>query len=159
MKERAGSSITFSQEGAMGRINVGRVIVGGLVAGLVINFGEYLLNEPVLGEQWKAAMAALNKPPVGGGSIAWFMIQGFLMGIAVVWLYAAMRPRFGAGPKTAILAGLIMWFFAAFCGFGSTAIIGLFPGHLVGLTLAWELVEGPLAALAGAWVYREDGPA
>ena len=26
-----------------------------------------------------------------------------------VWLYAAIRPRFGPGPKTAICAGLIVW--------------------------------------------------
>lgn len=143
----------------MGRINTGRVIIGGLVAGVVMNLGEFILNEPILGDQWKTAMAALNRPPVGGSAIAWFMLQGFGMGIALIWLYAAVRPRFGAGPKTAVWAGLTMWFFAALCGFGSTAIIGLFPGKLVGTTLVWEFVEMPLAALAGAWLYKEADPA
>lgn len=28
----------------MGRINLGRVVIGGLLAGLIINFGEFILN-------------------------------------------------------------------------------------------------------------------
>ena len=139
----------------MGKINVGRVIIGGLLTGVVLNIGEFILNEPVLGDQWTAAMAALNKPPIGGSMIAWFVLQTFVIGIGLIWLYAAMRPRFGAGPKTAIWAGLTVWFFAILCGFGSTAIMGLFPGKLVGIVLVWDLIEVPLATLAGAWLYKE----
>ncbi len=35
----------------MGKINMARVILGGLLAGLIINVGEFVLNEPILGEQ------------------------------------------------------------------------------------------------------------
>ena len=139
----------------MGKINVGRVIVGGLLAGVVMNIGEFILNEPILGDQWTAAMAALNKPPISGSMIVWFILQTFVIGIGLTWLYAAMRPRFGAGPKTAVWAGLAVWFFAILCGFGSTAILGLFPGKLVGIVLVWDLIEVPLATLAGAWLYKE----
>jgi hypothetical protein len=37
----------------MGNINIGRVILGGLVAGLVLNVGEFLLNGIVLADQMK----------------------------------------------------------------------------------------------------------
>ena len=50
----------------MAKINMGRVILGGLLAGWVLNIGEFLLNEPILGKQWVAAMEALNRPPIGG---------------------------------------------------------------------------------------------
>ena len=30
----------------------------------------------------------------------------FLVGILLIWLYAAIRPRYGAGPGTAVLAGV-----------------------------------------------------
>ena len=65
----------------MGRINAGRVILGGLLAGLIINIGEFILHELVLKAQEEAAMAALNLPPPGGSAIAWFVAGGFLAGI------------------------------------------------------------------------------
>ena len=34
------------------------------------------------------------------------------LGIAAVWLYAAIRPRYGAGPRTAVIAGLAVWVMA-----------------------------------------------
>ncbi len=140
----------------MGKINVGRVVLGGLLAGVVLNIGEFLLNEPILGEQWTAAMAALNLPPVGGGAIASFVVMSFVLGIAIVWIYAAMRPRFGAGPKTAIIVGLTVWFLVWLWSFGGTTVIGLYPTNLVLITLVWGLFEVPIASLAGAWLYKEE---
>ncbi|MBC8647371.1 MAG: hypothetical protein H7X85_09430, partial [Thermoanaerobaculia bacterium] len=45
----------------MGKINWGRVILGGIVAGIVINISEYVLNELVMKDKWQAAMTALGK--------------------------------------------------------------------------------------------------
>ena len=140
----------------MGKINMGRVILGGLLAGVVLNIGEFLINEPILGEQWKGAMEALNLPPVGGGAIAWFVVMSFVLGIAIVWIYAAMRPRFGAGPKTAIIVGLTVWFLVWVWSFGGTMVFGLYPTNLVLITLVWGLFEVPIASVAGAWLYKED---
>ena len=41
----------------MNNINFKRVVLGGLVAGLILNIGEFLLNDIVLGTQTKAFMA------------------------------------------------------------------------------------------------------
>ena len=41
----------------MDRINYTRVVTGGLLAGLIINVGEFVLNEPILGALWKTTMA------------------------------------------------------------------------------------------------------
>ena len=91
-------------------INLARVILGGIVAGLVINFSEFVLNQVVLLSDMTTALARMNLPPVGGSAIPVFIVLGFVGGIAAVWLYAAIRPRFGAGPKTALIAGLFFWF-------------------------------------------------
>ena len=140
----------------MEKINIGRVMLGGLLAGLVLNVGEFLLNEPILGKQWAAAMEALNRPPISGGAIGWFVVMSFVLGITMVWLYAAIRPRYGAGPKTAICAGLTVWFFIWLWGFGGTVVMGLYPTKLVVITVVWGLFEVPLASLAGAWLYKEE---
>jgi hypothetical protein len=123
---------------------MGRVLGGGLLAGLLMNLGEAALHAGVLG---KPAPKDL-----------WMLIALTLaQGVAMVWLYAAIRPRFGPGPKTAICAGLAVWFFSAvhaavylYAGFE-----GMAPDNVVWLPVAWGFVQFPLAALAGAWLYRE----
>lgn len=140
----------------MNKINTTRVIIGGLVAGLVISAGEFILNDPILGKEWEAAMVALGKPPFTGTMAAVFFALGFLVGIVMVWIYAAIRPRYGMGPRTAIWAGLITWLLASFySGVGAIAS-GMFPSRLIAISMMWGLVELPLAAVAGAWFYREE---
>jgi len=139
----------------MGKINLGRVILGGLVAGLIINIGEFVLNEPILGQQWIAAMESLNRSPIGNNAIAVFVVGAFILGITMIWTYAAMRPRMGAGPSTAICAGLLVWFFVYLYPAPGLIAMDLFPRNLLLLTVVWGFFELPIAALAGAWLYQE----
>lgn len=140
----------------MGKINMVKVLVGGVLAGLVISIGEYILNETILGADWQAAMQALNKPAFSGSQIAWFLVLGFLLGILAVWTYAAIRPRFGAGPKTAVCAGLIVWALAYAYPTLGWAVLDFFPAKLIWTPLIWGLVELPVATVAGAWLYKES---
>ena len=136
-------------------MNMARVILGGLAAGLVINIGEFILNGVVLASSMESAMARLNLPPVGGSAIAMFVILGFALGIATVWLYAAIRPRYGIGPRTALCAGATVWFLAYLYPSVGMAGMGLFPTNLILIGVVWGLVEMLVAALAGAWLYTE----
>jgi hypothetical protein len=140
----------------MDRINMARVAIGGLAAGLVINIGEFLLNGVFLSADMNAAMARLQLPPVSGGAVGIFMVLGFLLGIAIVWLYAAMRPRFGAGSTTALYAGGMAWALAYVYPSIGMAVMGLFPSRLIVIGLVWGAVELSAAALAGGWLYREE---
>jgi hypothetical protein len=139
----------------MGRINVGRVMLGGMLAGLVVNVSETILNVVVVASSMEAALHERNLPPLGIQPIIGFVVLAFLLGIATVWLYAAIRPRFGAGPGTAVIAGVAVWFFAYLYSGVGTTLMSFLPAGLMTLTLAWGLVEIVLASLAGAWVYRE----
>ncbi len=142
----------------MQRINVGRVILGGLLAGLVMNLSEAALHGGVLGKDGAELFRSFGVPdspnPV---YMAALVGVTFVIGIAAVWLYAAIRPRFGAGPQTAIVAGLAVWVLAhvwsgVYLGAG---FAGLVTPRLAWLPVAWGLVEAPLGTLAGAWLYRE----
>jgi hypothetical protein len=139
----------------MSAINMAKVIVGGLVAGLVINVSEFLLNAVVLAADMEAAMARLNLPPVGGQAVAVFVLFGFIVGIGMIWLYAAIRPRYGPGPKTAMCAGATVWFFAYFYPSVGMTVIGIFDTRLMVIGLIWGLVELLVAALVGAYFYKE----
>ncbi|NQV21979.1 MAG: hypothetical protein HQ511_11240 [Rhodospirillales bacterium] len=139
----------------MGGINVTRMLLGGLFAGLVLNIGEGVLNELVLAEQWSAFMADSGMDAFGAGQMASFVIITFLFGIVLIWIYAAIRPRFGPGPKTAVIAGLTMWVTAWLLIGATFYVVGMYPMELTVTTIVWGLFEAPIAAVAGAWLYRE----
>lgn len=141
----------------MGTINAGRVLLGGLLAGLVINVGEFILNEPLLGDQWAFLMESMGLEAPSGATIGVFVVEGFLLGIVAVWLYAAIRPRFGAGVKTAVLAGLAVWLLAIFYQTVALVASAIIPFDLAAYVIVWDLVEIPLATVAGAWIYQEGG--
>src|SRR6266487_1005227 len=117
------------KEQAMGKINWNRVILGGLVAGVIINISEYVLNGVVLAKDMEAAISALGRQ-MGGGALLMFTVGGFLVGIFAVWLYAAIRPRYGAGPKTAACTGAAVWGLWYLLASVTTFALQLFPGRL-----------------------------
>lgn len=140
----------------MSRINFGRVILGGLLAGLVLNFGELLLNEIVFVKEMEEMARRLNIPRPGGAFIGAAVGLTFLLGIVIVWLYAMIRTRFGPGPKTAIIASLVAWFCVyVYAGILNGVLFSL-PVKLLMAGLVWGIVEYSLAGLAGAWLYKES---
>src|SRR3989442_5904802 len=97
---------------SMGKINMQKVLVGGLIAGVFLNIVDYVQFGVVLKDQMAAAMQALGKPAMTNAQIPWFVVLDFVLGIFLVWLYAAVRPRFGAGPATAAKAAFAARFVA-----------------------------------------------
>jgi hypothetical protein len=150
-----GNAVAVMEVPPAGRINVARVILGGIVAGLVINISEFVLNQVVLGADMAASLARMNLPPVGGGAIAIFITLGFLDGIVLVWLYAAIRPRFGPGPQTAVIAALATWFFFSLNAAVAMHALGMYHRRLLAINTIWELGQSIVAALAGAALYTE----
>jgi len=139
----------------MGNINLGRVVLGGLLAGLVLNIGEFLLNAFVLATQMKEFMTRHNFADPGTNFIILAVGLTFVMGIVLVLGYACIRPRLGPGVKTAVIAGLFAWFGVYFYS-------GIINGFLFGvpmsttmMVIVWGLVEYAVAAVAGAWLYTE----
>lgn len=138
----------------MGKINVGRVVLGGLLCGLVLNIGEFLLNAKVLAAQMTTFMTQHNftEPP---NFIAIAVIMTFVLGIVIVLGYACIRPRCGPGVRTAIIAGLFAWFGVyVYCGIVNGVLFGI-PMNTMIMVTVWGLVEYAVAAIAGAWLYKE----
>ena len=138
----------------MGKINFPRVILGGLLAGVVVNISEFSLHQVVMKAQEIETLKALGKTmPQGGAVILVWVLWGFAWGIGAVWLYAAIRPRYGAGAGTAVRAGLAAWFFSSLLMTAAMTNMGLLP--FSGLEFCWTLVQSILAAVVGGWAYRE----
>jgi hypothetical protein len=152
------AAVTICEETDMKKINLKRLLLGGLVAGLVMNISEAALHGGALGQDAAELFKSMNIPdsphPVYLISL---IVVTFVIGSASVWLYAAIRPRYGAGPKTAVRAGLAVWVLAhlwsgVYLGAG---FAGLIPPKLAWLPVVWGLIEAPLGTLAGAWLYKE----
>jgi hypothetical protein len=137
------------------RINLGRVLIGGLLAGLIINIGEYILNGVLIAEEMNAAMVALNRPPIAPAMIIWFVAFTFGFAFVLVWSYAAIRPRFGPGAQTAICASTLCWGLGYLYPNLFFYVMDLFPRNMIILTSIWSLAEVVIAGIAGAWAYTE----
>ena len=144
----------------MGPIHNKRVFVGGLIAGAVLSVSDVVLYGSVLKAPMEVAWRAAGRPTMSDfqrtfevpGSI----LLDFVVGIVLMWLYAAIQPRFRAGLGTAVRAGLAAWLLAALlCA--AFMFQGVMPPGIMNITILVLLVEYPLAVVLGAKLYT-DGP-
>ena len=142
----------------MGKINCRRVFLGGLLAGLILNVLGFAAWALFLGRTWRAALETLGHPlEETFGALVLMVLLYFVVGILAVWLYAAIRPRYGAGPRTAVVAGFAFWLLSGLIptiGWGS---LRLFSADLLALDALTSLVMVVVATLVGAWIYTEQG--
>jgi hypothetical protein len=141
----------------MAGINMGRVIGGGLVAGLVMNVVDGVTNGAILGARWEQEAKRLGIDMSSGAqsqSLMGWLAFDFLCGITLVWLYAAIRPRYGAGPKTAVCAGLAIWWITHLA-FAAWWFTGLYSAGIIAATTLGGLVAAVAGGLAGCALYRE----
>jgi hypothetical protein len=141
-------------------INTSKVVVGGLAAGVIMNVTGFLINGVMLGKRMEAEMVAvaptLQGRGVGAGAMTGRVLTSFAIGILLVWLYAAIRPRFGPGMKTATYAALVIWL----CGFLfylDWLYLGLMSTGMYAMVSVAMFVSLFIAAGVGAWLYKEEG--
>lgn len=143
-------------------INTSKVITGGLVAGLVMNIVDFVSNATFLKAPTEASMNALNPSLMQnmqhGGTIAGIVAIDFLVGILLVFTYAAVRPRFGAGPRSAMMAAFILWATGS-CVVGYFFLMGMFTPAVYWLTFCEEFVSISLGAYVGGMMYKEEAAA
>ena len=140
----------------MGKINMGRLILGGIVAGIVADALGYVIDGVMLAPRWADGMKALGQTEFSPNQWIWFNLLGLVSGFFAVWIYAAIRPRFGAGPVTAIYAGLTVWVIGALLpNLSFMYFAGLFSRRLTLYTTLGALVELVAGTVAGAAVYKE----
>jgi hypothetical protein len=139
----------------MGKINIGRMVLGGLLAGLILNIFEYVLNGVVFASQWAAFEKAIGRQ-MRPEAIPFFILSAFVAGIGVVWLYAVARPRLGPGAKTAALTGAAFWFFAYAIPAANYTVANVVPGRVTLAVTLILFVGVTIASVCGASVYKEQ---
>ena len=138
-------------------INGTRVFFGGLLAGLVMNGIDWATNTYWLARDWAVTMHDRNIEALdvsGTESFIKFFALDIAFGLIAVFTYAAMRPRFGAGPTTAVAAGVSLFLFLALSNLG-LQMSGFFSMDMYLKASAAELVSILAGTFAGAWLYKE----
>lgn len=136
--------------------NTSRIILGGLAAGVVMNVIDALTNGLLLGGRWMAETNALNPALMKrgmSGTLGWVIVD-LILGILTVWVYAAIRPRFGAGPGTAFKAAIVIWL-AVHAAYASYAFMGHYSWSLILTSSLGGLVAALAGGYVGAMLYRE----
>ncbi len=131
------------------------ILIGGLIAGVIISVTDIAMFGAVLKAPMERAMKVLPKPRILDWQIPWYISLDFVAGIAIIWLYGALRPRYGAGAATAAKAGMIGWFFASLWITLNQWPMNLMPLNLTVIIVAVALVQWTLAAVLGARFYKE----
>jgi hypothetical protein len=132
-----------------------RIAVGGLVAGIICFVGDGIVHGVLLQSGWMEIASTLNLPKGGSGGYQYFSLYDLAKGVASVLLYAMIRPRFGPGPRTALIAGLLTWALVL-----PIPLCGMIPIHFFGrkFALLWSIYgvfPVVIGAAAGSWLYRE----
>jgi len=139
----------------MSRINVGRLFLGGLVAGIVANGLDYVINGILMVDEGNDMVQrlSLSQEKVQASLTTWIVVD-FLWGLLLVWVYTAFRSRFGPGPKTAVISGMTLWFTVCII-FAGLMSMGIYTQQAYIKASALTLVSSVLASLAGAAIYKE----
>ena len=139
------------------QINTKRVVVGGVLGGIVWIAWGFVIYFGLLGPRYAEAQQAgqyLAEPRYGFFPIAWIALE-LLLALMCAALYAAVREGWGPGPGTALRLGLMVGFAAGFPI--SFAMATWSPAPRI-FPLGWmaELWVGAIAAsLVAGWYYRE----
>lgn len=140
----------------MGGINVGRWLAGGIAAGAFMWIVEGLASTLYV-EEMRAVLEAHELAMMPDASaLVLSLTVSLIAGLTLIFFYAAARPRFGPGPKTAAMIGVAYWIGAYVLSLLGYRMLGLFPTDMLLLWGTVGLVEIVLAAMLGGWIYREQ---
>jgi hypothetical protein len=137
----------------MTAINWRRVLVCGIVTGVVWSVLS-AISTRLLGADFNSAVPGNRLFAPSAGLAAFLFTVNLAGGIWSMWLYAAIRPRYGATARTAAVAGFSWWVVSSLAD-ATWGSFGLVPIKALLRLSAVSLPEMIVAALIGAWHYKE----
>lgn len=141
----------------MNEIKVMRLFVSGVITLLIFIAVEFIV-ESVFGNvifsgaynEWYGKLALPNWTTANH---ALNIFIAFVNSTMMMWLYAALRPMFGVGIRTALITSAFVFTFIAFY-IVNQANLGIYPMLIALIGLLHLIIELPLAVVAGAQFYE-----
>jgi hypothetical protein len=110
-----------------------------------------------LWQNFESTTSFLGRPLALPGPAMAFAILGLylVLGMVTIWLYAALRPSYGMGPKTAALSATAIWIVVALSEV-NLAAFGVFPVRPLIIPMIVFLLGIVSGAELGAAHYKES---
>lgn len=144
----------------MGAINWKRVFLGAgaflVVYGVIVAISWFAVLRDLSHE---IAVQRGFASPENLGFAIWLAVLVYLSGVIATWIYAAIRPRYGAGPKTAFMVGVLWWLGAGALPFSAFAPLIRLPWMHVLVVCVLGFISIVAGVMAAGWLYRELEPA
>lgn len=137
-------------------MNYKKILIGGIVAGFIINIIDFLVMILFTGKLYEKLQAKgliLQSPRL---PFEYLWIFGmFVMGFLLAWFYAVARPRLGQGPMTALLVSFVLALMVH-VPYNFAEASWAVTGRLIPLiTMISGIVEFVIAGYVAAWIYKE----
>jgi hypothetical protein len=143
----------------MNEIRIGRLVLAALTMLLVWTaveiFVEHFVAKLVFGqttvEMWRETV---DMTRWSASNIVINNAIAVLNCMALIWLYASLRPMYGVGTKTALITsafGIIIFGFSLLINFIN---LGLIPAQVGLIEVMSVTIEFPIAMIVGAGVYE-----
>ncbi len=127
-----------------------RLVVTGLVGGLIVNLCEWTAHRIWLELEWHEAFAALGKTPAGWTT---FIPANFLVGIVAVWGYCWLSGIYGTSFRVALLTSVAVWCIFWVIPIAALVPLEIFPVRLMILVIGVGVADAGLATLLATWLY------
>lgn len=141
----------------MSRINWVRLFIGGLIASVIAFLTDGFFHERIVGADWMAVYHALgvSEPRHNAMGLVYFAIFELGRGFISILIYVLMRPFCKPGAKTAALAGIVAWIAFSVTGPAKFIPLGFFSHALWIKVAAFQFFTSIVAAIAGAFLYKD----
>jgi hypothetical protein len=141
----------------MNKIKVWRLLISGVIT-LLIFIAIELIVERVIGNVFFGGVydAWYGKLILPNWTVANYVLNiiiALVNSTMMMWLYAALRPMFGVGVRTAIITSVFVFTFITFYGVNQ-ANLGIIPIGITAIELLYLALELPVALIAGAQFYE-----
>jgi len=137
-------------------MNWKRIVIGGVVSAAALFVMEAIAGMLGTAKIYEAMMQRLHLTmPMDAKAFAFDGFVSLLFGLLLAWVYAAMRPRYGAGAKTALRAALAVWLPLHVVGTGYQVELGMTTLREGAILSGAALIMVCVAALIAGWIYRE----
>lgn len=127
-----------------------RVLLCGLLSGVIINAIEWVAHRVWLDARWNAAFAALGKTPSFWGT---FVAANFLVGVIALWSYRWLSEFYGAGRMTALKVAAVMWIVFWVIPIAGLQPFDIFPNHLLALVVAVGILDAGIGIFPAIALY------
>ncbi len=142
----------------MKKIRVGYVFLAGFVASLAFVFTEMVVEGSVQFifriSEAKMFVEAFDDLPAGTLYHILNLLYLYLICTLIMWIYAAIKPRFRKRVHAALATSAVFWLFVILF-FVNYSNMGLYPYRMTLMTIVFNLLEIPAAVIAGSLVYRD----